>query len=70
MFYLNTKKIICFCKKEFKFFALTLIGIFPILVFLDLVLDVQIARDYGFAETVGFSICVIFYAEITKKFRT
>jgi len=70
MFYLNKHNIICFCKKEFKFIAFTLIGIFPILVFLDLVFDIQIARDYGFIETVGFSLCIVFYAEVTKRFRT
>jgi hypothetical protein len=56
-------------KKELIFIFYILLGIFPMLMYLDFVMDIQISRDYGFWKTMGFCVCVTLYAEITSKVR-
>lgn len=56
-------------KKELKFMAIIMIGIFPMLVFLDVVMGVRLSRDFGFWGVIGFTSCVVFYAEVTNRIR-
>ena len=54
--------------KKKLFLCLSLIvALLPILVFLDLAMEVQITRDYGGLHILGFSACLIFFAEIYSR---
>ena len=54
-------------KNELKFASWILLGLLPALVFLDFALGVRMARDYGFLESIGFALTLVFYAECSKR---
>ena len=56
-------------KKELKFISTVLLGILPMLLYLDFVMGIQLDRDYGVWTVCGFIACVLFYAEFTERMR-
>ena len=54
-------------KKEL-FFCLSLIVAFlPMLVFLELAMEIQIMRDYGVLHALWFSTGMVFFSEIYSR---
>jgi hypothetical protein len=56
-------------KRELKFVFFVLLGVAPMIVFLDAAMGIQLRRDYEFWQVIGFCICLVLYAEITAKVR-
>ena len=47
--------------------GLTLAGLLPVLLFLDIALGVQLARDYGFFHCIWFGASLAFAGEMYKR---
>ena len=46
----------------------TLIGLLPILVFMDYVMDIRISESYSKSTCFGFGVCVAFFGFIYAKY--
>jgi len=65
----QVERLVMWLKEQGKIQILTMIGFLPLVVFLDLGLDIMIIRDFGWIRGVGFIASVVFYAEFCKKYR-
>jgi len=65
----QVERLVMWLKEQGKIQILTMIGFLPLVVFLDLGLDIMIIRDWGWIRGIGFIASVIFYAEFCKKYR-
>jgi len=62
-------RLVMWLKEQGKFSVLTLIGFFPLVVFLDIGLDIMIIRDWGWIKGIVFISSIVFYAEFCKRYR-
>ena len=56
-------------KESVKFALFTVLGILPLIVFLDFGAGIMIFRDLGLIQGALLIMCVVFYAEFCKKYR-
>lgn len=65
----QVERLVMWLKEQGKFQILTMIGLLPLVAFLDFWLDIMIIRDWGWIKGIVFISSIVFYAEFCKRYR-